>query len=119
MSSRTTKKLKRSTKNTGPKHQPTELLIQPIHLDTGLSSAAGDVARKAREAFEQLGAMVSDSSAAFSKAIWESELNNPSEIELGFEVGLEATGNWIVVAGKGTATATIKLKWSNASRTGS
>ena len=78
--------------------------------DAGTFSAGGDsrVLREAADSFENLGEMLSDASKRFLVKVKE---NKPSKIELELGLKLEVGGDWLVVTGKGTANATVKLTW--------
>jgi hypothetical protein len=110
-------KSKRAKKPSATAETPQDTLL--IVVDKGASRFAGGEARtqkltrSASESFARLGELLAKSSGDFWDKLKASGAY-PDEVELELEVGLEAEGHWLVVSGKGSATASVRLKWIKA-----
>lgn len=97
-----------SDKTVAPKP---ELIIVPRTGAKGVSKA-GAAAERADEALQGLGAVVGDAAEKFwTRLAAGAGEAVPDEVELTLEVGLEGKQTWILVEGKASAKASVKLKW--------
>jgi len=79
--------------------------------EAAFTNKADKAVADAPKRFEALGAAIAESANRFWAAMNEKVVNKPTEIEIQLHVGLEVGGNWLVVSGKTSATASIKLAW--------
>lgn len=84
-----------------------EILISP---ESGFSATGGAYAAKANEAFDALGALLTDAIEPFRKRIAEATAS-ADELELRLDLSLKGEGKWIVVSLGGTASVSVKLVW--------
>lgn len=68
------------------------------------------VTADALRSLEQLGEALAETGNRFWAALSSKEVQ-PAEVELTLSVQLEAEGNWVIVKGKATGTAEVRLKW--------
>lgn len=96
--------------------KPQLMIVPRVPTATGgfASSLSDKGAERAEEALEGLGDLVGDAAQKFWSAL-ETRAGDlrPSEVELALEIALEGKQTWILVEGKASAKASVRLKWSN------
>lgn len=85
--------------------------IIPATNEAGFTTKVDKAVADAPQRFEALGTAIAESANRFWAAMNGKVVNKPIEIEIQLNVGLEVGGNWVVVSGKTSATASIKLAW--------
>jgi hypothetical protein len=78
----------------------------------GYASATGAVSEKAKDAFDALGSLLSDSIEPLRRKLTEA-VASADEIELKLELGLKAEGKWVVLTAGGSATVSLKIVWKH------
>lgn len=84
-----------------------EIVITP---GAGYSATGDATLTRAREAFNALGALLTDAIEPFRKKVSEAAASI-DEVELRLELSLKGEGKWVVVSLGATATASVKLVW--------
>jgi hypothetical protein len=91
----------------------------PGMLEIQISSQAGyanlgQAVGNAREAFETLGTMLSDSLEPFRKKV-QAAAASADEMELKLQLALKGEGKWIVVSASAEASVSVKILWKRKS----
>lgn len=81
-----------------------------VNQQAGFSDAGDAVSEKAKDAFDALGALLTDAIEPFRKKLAEAA-GSADEIELKLDLALKGGGKWIVVSLTGEATVSVKLLW--------
>jgi hypothetical protein len=88
-----------------------------VSQDAGFADGAGAVGAKAKEAFEDLGVLLSDAIAPLRQKLAETSAS-ADEVELKLDLALKTGGKWVVVSMEGSATVSLKLVWKKKSSEG-
>ncbi len=81
-----------------------------ISRRAGYSDAGDHIAEKAKDAFETLGALLSDAIGPFRESLAKAGAS-ADEVELKLDLALKGSGKWVVVSVEGGATVSVKLVW--------
>jgi len=90
-----------------PVHDDLEISVSST---AGFSSTDSDLAMKAKEAFEELGTLLSEAVAPLRQKLVDTA-NSADEVEVKLDLALKASGKWIVVSMEAGATVSAKLVW--------
>ena len=97
-----------SKKISNSKEVTLQILVSPDVSTFSGGGAQKKVLKNASEALADLGNLLQQSASKFLDTL---EKAGPDEIKLGLDVAFEAEGNWVVIAGKAGATASVELTW--------
>lgn len=81
-----------------------------VSKEAGYADAGGTMSEKAKEAFDSLGALLTEAIEPFREKLNKTTAA-ADEIELKLDLALTVGSKWVVVSAEGGATVSVKLIW--------